>query len=190
VLVQLEITGTDQVRKKNNKFVDFSIQYGSKAIELLEANKKPANMNDKAWTYYQGLLPSLYNSMGILKLASGNIADAKASFIKATKLAPVDPFNYLILGGILNDEYKSEAKKYQEMPDGPARDAARNKVMEAIDAVIDAYAHMIALSEGNATLQQMRQEYLQDLESYYKFRHNNSTAGMQQLIDKYKTPPK
>jgi len=27
-----------------------------------------------------------------------------------------------------------------------------------------------------------------DLTSYYKYRHNNSVEGMQQLIDKYKTP--
>ncbi len=190
LLVQLEIAGTDQARKKNNKFVDSSIQYGSKAIELLEANKKPAEMNDAAWTYYKGLLPNLYNSLGILKLAKGNLADAKASFIRATELAPADPFNYLMLAGILNDEYKSEAKQYQNLPAGPAKDAARNKVMTLMDATIDAYAHMIALSEGNAILQQVRQEYLQDLESFYKYRHNNSTAGMQQLIDKYKAPPK
>ena len=52
------------------------------------------------------------------------------------------------------------------------------------------YARAIALSEGNAALAAVRQQYLQDLEAYYKYRHNNSTEGMQQLIDKYKVTPK
>jgi hypothetical protein len=46
------------------------------------------------------------------------------------------------------------------------------------------------VSEGNATLQPVRQQFLQDLEAYYKYRHNNSTAGMQELINKYKVTPK
>ena len=60
----------------------------------------------------------------------------------------------------------------------------------AAPAANAAYARAIALSEGNAALAQVRQQYLQDLESYYKYRHNNSTEGMQQLIDKYKVAPK
>jgi hypothetical protein len=31
---------------------------------------------------------------------------------------------------------------------------------------------------------------IQNLTPYYKFRHNNSTDGMQALIDKYKLAPK
>jgi len=59
-----------------------------------------------------------------------------------------------------------------------------------IDRVIDVYAHFIALSEGVAQLAAIRQQEMQDLENYYKYRHNKSTDGMQQLIDKYKTPAK
>jgi hypothetical protein len=59
-----------------------------------------------------------------------------------------------------------------------------------LDNVIEAYAHAVALAESNPNLQQVRQQYLQDLEAYYKYRHHNSTEGMQQLIDKYKTPAK
>jgi len=56
--------------------------------------------------------------------------------------------------------------------------------------VIDADAHLVALSEGLAPLQPVRQQVMADMESYYKYRHNNSTAGMQQLIDKYKVVAK
>jgi hypothetical protein len=76
------------------------------------------------------------------------------------------------------------------MPAGSARDEQLKKVQALLDSLIDAYAHALALSEGNATLQQIREQYAQDLESYYKYRHNGSTDGMQQLIDKYKAPAK
>jgi hypothetical protein len=95
-----------------------------------------------------------------------------------------------MLAALLNDEYQVEAKQYQSMPAGTARDEQLKKVQAALDRVIDAYAHAVALAEGSAPLQQIRQQYVQDLESYYKYRHNGSTEGMQQLIDKYKAPVK
>ena len=110
--------------------------------------------------------------------------------MKASELAPADPFNFVMLAGIVNDEYQSSAKKYQGLPAGPAKDEELKKAQTLMDATIDAYAHAVAVSEGNASLQPVRQQYLADLEAYYKYRHNNSTAGMQDLINKYKAPPK
>jgi hypothetical protein len=57
-----------------------------------------------------------------------------------------------------------------------------------LDEVIELYAHAIGLSEGNAVYQQLHDQLLQDLEAYYKYRHNGSTDGLQQLIGKYKKP--
>lgn len=189
-LVRLTLIGTEQAKKRNGKFVADSLKYGVKAIELIEGNKKPADMDDAWWIQFKTVLPGLYQSMGILRVVSGDHAGAKTSLLKAAELAPADAFNYLLLAGLLNDDYQNQAKAYQGMPDGQAKRDALPKVMAMLDAVIDSYAHMIALSEGNAPLQPMRQQYLQDIEAYYKFRHNNSTAGMQQLIDKYKVAAK
>jgi hypothetical protein len=128
--------------------------------------------------------------MGLLNLVKGDRTQARASYVKASELAPTDPFNFVMLAGIINDEYQTSAKKYQDLPAGPAKDAELKKAQGLMDAAIDAYAHAVAASEGNATLQSVRQQYMQDLEAYYKYRHNNSTAGMQELINKYKPPPK
>ena len=188
VLVVLMLLGTDQAKLKNTKFVGQSIQYGAHAIELLEANKKPADIGDDVWQQYKAVLPGMYQSMGVLNLLKGDLAEAKIRLTKAVEMAASDPFNYLFLAAVLNEEYQNGAKHYKSMPDGPARDDELKRVLASLDLVIDAYAHMIALSENNAALQPARQQYLQDIESYYKYRHNNSTAGMQQLIDKYKVP--
>jgi hypothetical protein len=191
VLVGLMSLGTDQAKQKNPKFVAQSLQYGTHAIELMEAGKKPDDLDDAAWAKYKGTaLPSLYQSKGLLNLVKGDRDGAKAGLTKAAELAPTDPFNYLLLAGILNDEYQDAAKRYQAMANGPAKDEELKKILASLDQVIETYARTIALSEGVERLAPARQQYLQDLEAYYKYRHNNSTVGMQQLIDKYKVPAK
>jgi len=191
VLVQLVAIGTEQAKQKNPKFIPQSLQYGAHAVELVEADKKPEQMDDAGWKSYKTTgLPSLYQSMGLMNLVKGDRPEAKARLIKAAALAPTDPFNYLLITGILNDEYQAAAKHYQGTANSPAKDEELKKVLAILDSVIDSYAHTIALAEGIERLAPVRKQYLDDLEAYYKYRHNNSTAGMQELIDKYKVPVK
>jgi hypothetical protein len=181
VLVDLVSISTEQVKKQNAKFIAQAIQFGTHAIELIEADKKPAGLDDERWKAYRtATLPAVYQSMALLYLASGNRAEAKARYTKASQLAPSDPFNFVMLAGLLNQEYQNAAQHYQTMPAGQERDAELKKAQTMLDDVIDAYAHAIALSEGNAALQQVRQQYLADLQTYYKYRHNGATDGMQQ----------
>jgi tetratricopeptide (TPR) repeat protein len=191
VLIDLMSAGTEQAKKMNPKFIPQSLQYGAHAIELIEGDKKPANMDDATWKQYKTtLLPSVYQSVGLLFLVKGDQTQAKARFLKAAELAPSDAFNYVMLAGMVNDEYQKEAKLYQGMPAGKAKDDELKKAQTMLDAVIDAYAHAIAVTEGHANMQQVRSQYQQDLEAYYRYRHNNSTDGLQQLIDKYKVAAK
>jgi tetratricopeptide (TPR) repeat protein len=191
VLVSLLSVGTEQAKKQNAKFIDQSIRYGSQAIALAEANKKPASFDDASWQQFKTVtLPSMYQSVGLLYMLKGASAEAKANYTKASQVAPSDPFNFVMIAALLNDEYQAAAKAYQAMAAGAPKEAQLKKVEALLDTVIDAYARAVALSEGNAQLAQVRQQYLQDLENYYKYRHNNSTTGMQQLIDKYKPAPK
>jgi hypothetical protein len=191
VLVQLMSIAADQAKKQNPKFVDPGIRYGTQIIAIAEADKKPASFDDANWQQFKTTtLPSIHQSMGLLHMSKGAMSEAKAQYAKASQLSPADAFNYVMLAAILNDEYHSAAKSYQSMPSGAAKDAQLTKVQGLLDSVIDALARAIALSEGNAELQSVRQQYQQDFEMYYKYRNNNSTAGMQQLIDKYKPAPK
>src|SRR5205085_63706 len=136
------------------------LQYGAHAIELIEADKKPANMDDAAWKQYKTtLLPSVYQSMGLLNLVKGDQAAAKAQFVKASELAPSDAFNFLMLAGMLNDEYQNEAKHYQSLPAGPAKTDELKKAQAMLDAVIDAYAHAIALAEVSPWLPWCHEDY-------------------------------
>jgi hypothetical protein len=190
VLVELTTIATDQAKQRNGKFVPQGEQFGLHAIELIEANKKPPSMSDATWKEYKDLLPRLYQTMGILGMVKGDRPATQARLTKAIELDPKDPFNYLLLAGSVNDDYQEAAKKYQALPDGPARTAELQKAQSFLDRVIDADAHFIALSEGVAQLATIRQKEMQYLETNYKYRHNGQTDGMQQLIDKYKAPAK
>ncbi len=184
----LAITGTNEARRNQTKYAQQSQQFGLKAIELIEADTKPAAMEAAQWAEAKKSLPQLYQAMGILSLAGGKADDAKAKFEKAALLNPSDPIAFALLGNIQNDQYQQMAKQFQAMPAGTERDEFVKKVNAQLDQVIDSYARAIALADGNAQLQQFRDQLTQDLQNYYKYRHNNSTDGMQQLIDKYKKP--
>jgi len=187
VLVNLLALGTSEAKKQNGKYLSQAIQYGAKAVELFEADKKPAGFDDARWkTYKDATLPGVHQSLGLLYYASGKVAEARDQYTKASQLAPADAFNFVMLAALLNQDYQNSSKQYQSMAAGAARDAELKKVQALLDQVIDAYAHAVALSEGSTALQQVRQQYFEDLQTYYKYRHGGSTDGMQQLIDKYK----
>ena len=136
------------------------------------------------------MLPSLYQSLGLMHLVSGAKPEAVVSYTKAAELAPTDPFSALMLAELLNDSYQTSARNYQKMQSGPAKDEELKKTQTLLDRVIEAYAHSVALSEGNANYASVRQQHMQDLETYYKYRHNGSTTGLQELINKYKPAAK
>lgn len=184
VLVRMFQAGTDEAKKQNSKYIAQSEQYGAKAIQLLEADTNPLDS-----TGYKTQLPQLYQSMGMLALLRGARSDAKAKLEKAMSLSASDPFNYLLLGDIVNNEYQEKAKSANSMPEGQPKLDAMQKASESLDQVIDVFAHGVALMEGKPQFQQPRDQLLQDLTAYYKYRHK-STEGLQQLIDKYKGPAK
>ncbi|HYX29588.1 MAG TPA: hypothetical protein VE863_13560 [Pyrinomonadaceae bacterium] len=190
VLVELMNIGTEEAKRRNGKFVSQSDQYGMHAIELIEANKKPASMSDATWKEYTDLLPRIYQSVGVLAMVTGDRTKTQARLTKASQLDAKDPLNYLFLASSFNDAYQEAAKKYQAMPDGPAKTAELKNVLASLERVVDTDAHFIAVSDGNAQLANIRQQEMGYLETNYKFLHDGKTDGMQQLIDKYKAPVK
>src|ERR1041385_1494398 len=141
VLVELMFLSADQAKQKNGKFVAQGEQYGTHAVELIEANKKPAAMDDATWKEYRDLLPRIYQSLGILGMVKGDNAATQTRLAKASELDPKDPLNFLFLAGSINTDYQQAAKKYQSLPDGPDRDAQLKKVYGLLDRMIDADAH-------------------------------------------------
>ena len=187
--VQLAFAGANEMKKQNGKFVKPALQSSIKAIALIEADKKPAKMDAANWATHKALLPQLYQQAAILNLVEGNLSEANTQATKATALNPNDPATFALLGMVINSDYLKAATNYKTMPESADKAAALKRLEGLIDQIIDAYAHAVALSSGKPEHQAMTQQLTTDLTSYYKFRHNNSTDGLQELIDKYKPKP-
>ena len=186
VMINLTRGGLQEAEKGNEKYVPQSKQYGLKAVELIESGKKPEKVSDARWADYKTQwLPQLYQWLAIISLRGGDKADAKAKITKAVSLNPYDPISYVVLSNMANDEYQRLAQEHKAAS-GADKAALLKKAEAQMDEVIDAYAHAIALTEGNPQYDAMRVGLKADLEGYYKYRHNNSTEGLQALIDKYK----
>ncbi|MGI8735451.1 MAG: hypothetical protein ACR2LM_19375 [Pyrinomonadaceae bacterium] len=190
VLTTLAIAGTDEVRRQNPKYSDTTSQYALKAIEMIEGNKKPASLDDAAWTHQATLLPRLYLDRGALALAGGKIAEARPHLEKAISLDPAEPSAYFFLGGIVDEEYAKVAESFQAMPAGKEKQDALRKATELMDKVIDLYARALGAAADKAEYKPLYDKALESITPYYKYRHNRSTDGLQQLIDKYKAPAK
>jgi tetratricopeptide (TPR) repeat protein len=187
-LQNLTILASSQAIKGNNAFLAQGRQYGAKAIEIIEADKMPAGFDAAKWPEFKKMaLVSLYRETGVLAYKAGDKRAALTLLEKAAGLNSTDPGVYFLVSELNNDEYEMRAKEYQ-VAAAAERPAALKKVEEQLDKVIESYARAIAVTEGNAQYAQANAAFKQDLERYYKFRHKNSTDGMQQLIDKYKRP--
>jgi tetratricopeptide (TPR) repeat protein len=184
----LTILASSQAIKGNTAYMAQGRQYGAKAIEMLEADKMPEGFDAAKWPdFKKSALVSLYRETGVLAYKAGEKSSSLALLEKAAALNSTDPGVYFLVSELNNDEYELRAKEYQ-VASAAERPAALQRVETQLDKVIDSYARAIAVTEGNAQYQQANAAFKQDLERYYKFRHKNSTDGMQQLIDKYKRP--
>lgn len=188
VLAPLSFHAIDLAQKGNTKFVQHGGPYGAKAIELMEAGTKPADMTDEYYTRFkQSWLPQLYQTQGFISISSGDPAGAIVHLQKAIAISPHDPINYYLIGSARDEEYRKMADQYQSMMAGPQKTELMGKINAKLDDVIDNYARVVALSEGRAELKQLHDQILQDMTTYYKYR-KGSTDGMQALVDKYKKP--
>ncbi|HEX3560680.1 MAG TPA: hypothetical protein VHU19_15860 [Pyrinomonadaceae bacterium] len=189
LLRSLSVIASNEVIKGNNAYAPQGLQYGAKAIELLEGDKKPAGVDDAKWAAYKAdSLPALYRATGIIAFKTNDPATATARLEKAAALKSADPGVYLLLSDLTYSQYEQLAKQYQVMPAGAAKQAALKQVEAQMDKTIEAYAQALAITEGNAQYQAAHDEMKQEIENLYKYRHGGSTQGLQQVIDKYKKP--
>ena len=174
VLARMTQLGAEEARKRNRKYADVSLQYGLKAIALIEGDKSP---NAKE-------LGQLYQQTAILYLAEGNTREARSRLEKATTLFPQDPGNFALLGRVINADYAKQLRPYESMPEGKAKQDEALRLNTLLDAMIENYARAAGLASGHAEYQTLMQQVIPDLTTYYKQR-NGSVKGLQELIKRY-----
>jgi hypothetical protein len=183
---KLAVEGSNLLRSGTKDFAAKSRSYAEQAIALIEANKKPANIDDAAWKEYQTKrLPELYQTVGVTDFYAGDKTKARASLEKATSLNAGDVNSWILLSSIVDEEYQALAMKYNVTDPGKERDELLKQANERMDQVIEMNARIVALTDGKPEAKQINDQVRQNLEGYYKYRHKN-LDGLQDLINKYK----
>ena len=185
VLVLMTHFGTAQSRRSDRRYVEISLQYGSRAIELIEKGQQPPEVSDAVWSTRDAMLSGLYQQTGILKLTQGNEAEAKEQILKANKLGPRDPGGYAFLGRVLDEEYVRRLALWESMPEGPSKLNEKKRLDAMVDEMIDVYARAVGLAMGKDEYQALLRQVIPDLTRHYKYR-NQSIVGLRRLIDKYR----
>jgi tetratricopeptide (TPR) repeat protein len=186
VLSRMAYLGAQEARNRKLIYAEASVKYGQQAVDLIEREQRPTNMSDSDWEGLKLTLPGLYQQIGLINLAQGKTNEAKIQIVKATELGPKDPSSFALLGRMLNDEYEKLMAAYQAISDGDSKREERRRLDTLLDKIIDAYARAVGLATGKVKYQSLLQQMIPDLISYYKYRHNQSTVGLQELIDKYR----
>jgi tetratricopeptide (TPR) repeat protein len=187
VLTQLAWAGAMQAQKGGAapKLLQTATDAGTKAIQLMEADKKPERMTAENWNSFRNSwLPRLYQSQGVIRFYGKDIPGAKENLEKAVGLDPYDPPTLLMLVTISNEQYNELAKKYQT----EKKSDQLKQALATMDEAIDWMARAIAATEGQSQFQSINEQLKENLKQYYGFRHEGKTDGMNELIQKYKKP--
>jgi hypothetical protein len=198
VLTALGIAGLFTAASGNNEFNADAMTYAKKAIQLIEAatpppsDWKPYKSKDETlgWLNYSLATMSLRTMPG----------DAIGYLVKAATYegAPKnDPIVYYYLAALYSQDFDKLRKDYTAKYEGkeatPESKAAFAQVSAATDLVIDAYARAIAYTDANPQMQQRFQQqktdWMNKVTELYKSGHNNSDAGLKEMIAGIRTKP-
>jgi len=191
VLTQVAWAGANQAQKQAQSgpppaaMLQKATTAGAKAVELLECDKKPEGMDATFWNNYRNTwLPRLYQAQGVILFFNNDRAGAKDKLEKAAGLDPYDPPTLLMLSNILSDEYTKLGERYQT----EKKQALLDQALQKMDELIDWMARAAAATESNAQYQAVNGQLMEQLKSYYSFRHDGKTDGLKELVQKYKKP--
>ena len=172
---------------RNENFNAEATAYATKAIQLIEAGRAP-----DTWSPFKNkedVLASLHYALGFYSLKP-RPEEATSQFIKAAqydsdrKTAP-STYYYLAVA-YQNGPYKrlsaDYSKRFANQPETPESKAALESVNKVVDRIIDAYARAVALAGNDPQHQASKTEWTKRVTELYKFRHENSDAGLNEFI--------
>lgn len=169
-----------------------TIDYLKRAIKLLEANNVTKPNPFESVEFARGFLNAGLGSL----LKDQSPAEAAMAFLSAAKSdSPfrTDPIIYHRLGvAILKGEFAQVSAEYNQKfankEASPEQRAMMDRLQKLIERAIDAYARAVALSKSPQQ-QEARAKILEQLTALYKNFHNNSEAGLNELISTVLSKP-
>ena len=185
--IDLGYAGYLAASAKNESFNATALDYARKAISEIESGKAPPE-----WAPFKGkddTLAYLNYAVGFLSLKT-NPDQAIDALLKAAKydsdISKTPSTYYFLAAAYESGPYKTLSTAYQTQyagkPETPESKAALEKLNTVMDRIIDAYARAIKVAGTDAKTEQSRKEWLTQMTTYYKFRHDGSDAGLTEFI--------
>ena len=187
VLIDLGANGYLAAGPKNPSLNADALNYAKKAIQMLESGKtvdnwQPLSGKDEALAY-------LHYTVGYLTLES-DPSSAIGHLIKAAQTETPLKKSALTYGYIAgayesgpyakqSDAYKACCAGKEETPESKLMLANINQI---VDRMVDAYARAVALAGNDASVNTLKTSWNESLTTWYKFRHNDSNAGLDQML--------
>jgi tetratricopeptide (TPR) repeat protein len=178
----------------NEAFNNDAAGYAQRAIKLIEAGRTP-----DTWAPFKNkedVLSSLYYALGFYALKP-KPENAIANFTRAAQIdsdRKTSPSTYYYLAlAYQNGPYKrlSEdySKRFLNQPESAESKAALATINAVMDKIIDAYARAVALASKDPQQTAAKNAWLARLTELYKFRHDGSDAGLNELISSVLATP-
>ena len=172
---------------KNETYNADALRYARQAIQAIESGKVPTE-----WAPFKGkddTLAYLHYAVGFLTLKA-TPEQALDSLLKAAQyesdIKKTPSTYYFLAVAYESGPYKTQAAAFQTQyagkPETPESKAALEKLNVLMDRIIDAYARAIATAGTDPKTEQSRKEWMQQLNNYYKFRHPEGEAGINDFI--------
>ncbi len=192
ILVHVVNAGFIKARTGDKSLNSETIVLARKTIQLLDSNKvtnpTPMESIDDARGFLNFNLASL--------LQETAPAEAIAAFLRAIKEGgafKTDPNGYYLMGAtIYNKEYEPLAAEYSTKYTGKDETPESKAMLERANAIgnraIDAMARAVALAT-KPDQKDVKAKWLAQLTDIYKDFHNNSDAGLNELVATVLTKP-
>ena len=176
------VSGLNQPQLNND-----ALNAAKKAISLLDAGKTvddwtPLSGKDEALAY-------LNYTIGVFTLQNDPSAALKNLIKAAQSETPLkkSPQTYAYIGGSyeeglyakLSAEYTAKYKGQNETPESKLLLANINQV---VDRMVDAYARAVNLAGNDSKLATQKATWNERLTEWYKYRHNQTTDGLNEMV--------
>lgn len=191
VLTNLAYAGFLALQTQNRAYDTLAIAYAARAIALLDSGRvretwQPFASRDEtlAWMHFAtGTM--LYD-----RNPKESVKHLYQATTYETSLRQDAALHYVLASAFEAATYIPLAKAYREKfggkPVNEAQKKAKLEVDQAMDRVIELYAHAVAYAAADDP---NRAGWLERLTQYYKARHGGKDTGLQAVIDKARTTP-
>lgn len=187
VLVDLGASGYLVGPLNNAALSAEAVAHARKALQLLESGKTLENW--EPLTGKEVAMAYLNYTIGALTLQN-DPTNALKNLIKAAQFdTPLrkSPFTYAYIAGAyetgpyakLSEEY---TRLYKDKEETPESKLALANIHQLVDRMIDGYARAVAVAGSDSKFTAQKPIWQESLTTWYKFRNNNVTDGMNELV--------